>query len=174
MILTPDNEYAAVLDACVLYPMPLCDTLLRLAEEPAFYRPIWSEEILCEVSRTLIGQGYSEEQAKRRLRAMKEAFPEAMVDIPREIISGVSASLPDKKDCHVLAAAILSHANTVVTQNTRDFPNDCRDKYGILCQNADDFLIHQYWLGPEQVLEKLDYQAAHRKKERAALLAARV
>jgi hypothetical protein len=34
MILAQDNEYAAVLDACVLVPMPLCDTLLRLAEDP--------------------------------------------------------------------------------------------------------------------------------------------
>lgn len=51
MILTPDNEYAVVLDACVLVPMSLCDTLLRLAEEPAMYRPLWSDEILAEVSR---------------------------------------------------------------------------------------------------------------------------
>jgi len=53
MILTPDNEYAVVLDACVLVPMPLCDTLLRLAEEPAMYRPMWSEEILQEVGAAL-------------------------------------------------------------------------------------------------------------------------
>ena len=31
-----------VLDTCVLAPMPLCDTLLRLAEDPAFYMPRWS------------------------------------------------------------------------------------------------------------------------------------
>lgn len=33
------SQYVAVLDTCVLAPMPLCDTLLRLAEEPAFYIP---------------------------------------------------------------------------------------------------------------------------------------
>ena len=49
MILTRDNECAVLLDACVLVPMPLCDTLLRLAEEPALYRPLWSERILLEV-----------------------------------------------------------------------------------------------------------------------------
>jgi hypothetical protein len=38
MILTPDNEYSAVFDTCVLAPMPLCDVLLRGAEEPALYR----------------------------------------------------------------------------------------------------------------------------------------
>ncbi len=46
-------RYTAVLDACVLVPMPLCDTLLRLAEEPAVYRPVWSEQILLEVGNAL-------------------------------------------------------------------------------------------------------------------------
>jgi len=40
--------YAAVLDACVLVPTALCDTLLRLAEDQ-FYRPLWSPRILLEV-----------------------------------------------------------------------------------------------------------------------------
>lgn len=44
MILSQDNEYAALLDACVLVPMCLCDTLLRLAENPSMYRPLWSSE----------------------------------------------------------------------------------------------------------------------------------
>ena len=53
MILSQDNEYAVVLDACVLVPMPLCDTLLRLAEDPAMYRPLWSDKILQEVGAVL-------------------------------------------------------------------------------------------------------------------------
>jgi len=31
-----------VLDACVLMPVPLADTLLRMAEEPRLYSPKWS------------------------------------------------------------------------------------------------------------------------------------
>jgi len=34
-------QYTVVLDTCVLVPMPLCDTLLRLAEEPVLYVPKW-------------------------------------------------------------------------------------------------------------------------------------
>jgi hypothetical protein len=37
-----------VLDACVLYPIILCDTLLRLAES-GLYIPRWSATILEEV-----------------------------------------------------------------------------------------------------------------------------
>lgn len=33
------NAFVVVLDTCVMAPMPLCDTLLRLAEDPAFYMP---------------------------------------------------------------------------------------------------------------------------------------
>lgn len=169
MILTPDNEYAAVLDACVLYPMPLCDTLLRLAEEPAFYRPLWSDHILREVEKALESHGYSELQRRRRISIMREHFPEALVDVPEEIIKAIT-TLPDLKDCHVLAAAILSKANTIVTSNTKHFPHEALEKYGVLCQSADDFLIHQYYLAPEQILEKLDEQAADIKQERAWLL----
>ena len=82
MILTPDNEYSVVLDSCVLAPMPLCDTLLRLAEEPGLYRPLWSEEILHEVSHALEEFGYTQQQRDRRLQAMRTAFPEAIVDVP--------------------------------------------------------------------------------------------
>jgi len=83
MILTQDNEYAVVLDACVLIPMPLCDTLLRLAEDPSMYRPLWSDQILQEVGIALEKKlGYSTAQTGYRLARMKEAFPEALVCIP--------------------------------------------------------------------------------------------
>jgi hypothetical protein len=76
MLSTP-NQYIALLDACVLAPMPLCDLLLRLAEVPAFFVPRWSAEILQEVSATLKRFGYSDEQAERRLIAMRSAFEDA-------------------------------------------------------------------------------------------------
>ena len=42
------NLYVAILDTCALAPMPLCDTLLRLAENPPSYIPKWSPDILRE------------------------------------------------------------------------------------------------------------------------------
>ena len=72
MILTLDNEYSAVLDACVLVPMPLCDTLLRCAEEPALYRLLWSETILEEVHKALNQKlRYTLQQCDNRIRRMK-------------------------------------------------------------------------------------------------------
>lgn len=160
MILTQNNEYAAVLDACVLAPMPLCDTLLRLAEDPAFYRPLWSDEILQEVGDVLVHKlGLTTTQRDRRLRVMREEFPEALVRIPRKLPATFDCG-GDKDDRHVLAAAVKGQAHAIITSNTKDFLKECLDEYGILCQTPDDFLVHQFHLNPPLVLEKLDQQGA--------------
>ena len=65
----------AVLDACVLVPMPVADTILRLAEPPALYAPRWTNEILAEITRTLVVRfGKSREKALYREAAMREFF----------------------------------------------------------------------------------------------------
>jgi hypothetical protein len=74
------SQYITVLDACVLIPMPVVDTLLRLAEEPSFYTPKWSPHILEEVRKTLHDKfGYSPEQVRRRIEIMECTFPDAIV-----------------------------------------------------------------------------------------------
>lgn len=170
MILTPDNEYAAILDACVLVPMPLCDTLLRLAEEPAAFRPLWSNEILQEVAGAMVKKlGKTTKQAQHRIEQMQEAFPEALVSVPPGLLKAIDC-MPDAKDRHVLAAAIKGGAHAIVTQNLKHFPQSCLDEYGILCQSADDFLVHQFHLCAYQILEKLDIQASNLGLERATIL----
>jgi len=160
MIFTQENEYSAVLDACVLVPMALCDCLLRLAEEPALYRPFWSEEILAEVAQALRTDLWrSAEDVAWRLEQMRVAFPEAMVPVPAKLLKAVDC-LPDDNDRHVLAAAIMARANAIITQNTKHFPADCLSEFGVLCQTADHFLIHQFHLSPQAVLDKLDDQGA--------------
>jgi predicted nucleic acid-binding protein len=171
MIFTPGNDYSAVLDACVLVPMALCDLLLRLAEEPAMYRPLWSEQILTEMARALKTKLHrSSEAASWRRQQMKEAFPEAMVTVPSALLKAVEC-IPDKDDRHVLAAAIVAHANTIITQNSRHFPKECCEKYGVVCQKPDDFLIDQYHLHPQLVLDKLDDQAAGISQNREFVVA---
>ena len=171
MILTPENEYSVLLDACVLVPMPLCDTLLRLAEEPAFYRPLWSEQILQEVGSTLEQKFHkSTHQVERRLGFMREHFPEALVVVPDDLPKALTC-IPDENDRHVLAAAIRGGANAIVTLNYRDFPEDCLQQYGIMRQSPDDFLVHQFHLNSNLLLEKFDEQASLIREEREKLLA---
>ncbi len=101
---------------------------------------------------------------------MCEAFPEAMVTVPPELLRAVEC-MPDENDRHVLAAAIMARANTIVTQNTKHFPKECLGKFGVLCQTADDFLIHQYHLCPQLLLDKLDDQAAGIAQDRTYVIA---
>jgi predicted nucleic acid-binding protein len=171
MIFAPGNDYSAVLDACVLVPMALCDLLLRLAEEPAMYRPLWSEQILAEMAKALKTKLHrSTEAAAWRRQQMKQAFPEAMVTVPSALLKAVEC-IPDKDDRHVLAAAIMARADAIITQNTRHFPKDCCEKYGVFCQKPDDFLIDQYHLDAQQVLDKLDDQAAGISQSREFVVA---
>ena len=158
MLLTLDFEYTVVLDACVLVPMPLCETLLRLAEEPASYRPLWSDRILQEVGTALGRMKYSAKQVQRRLDAMLDAFPEAFVQVPDDLITALTC-IPDPKDRHVLAAAISGKADGILTLNDRDFPPECLAQHDIERLSPDEFLIHQYHLNPTAVLDKLDAQA---------------
>ncbi len=165
MISIHSRKYTAVLDACVLIPMCLCDTLLRFAEEPALYRPLWSELILKEVRNGLVSKiGLTAAQRDHRLREMQKAFPEAMTPSPPDLIEALSC-IPDANDRHVLASAISGRADAIVTQNIRDFPQSALNDYGVLCRTPDDFLIEQLTLREDTVMERLGAQATAIRKD---------
>jgi hypothetical protein len=69
-------RYTAVLDACVLVPIALADTLLRVAEK-GLYRPLWSDRILTEAQEATeeIHPGID---VSKRFTNMREAFGDAM------------------------------------------------------------------------------------------------
>jgi predicted nucleic acid-binding protein len=159
MILTQNNEYSAILDTCVLAPMPLCDTLLRCAEEPALYRVSWSEETIAELHRTLLKFGLSTLQANRRVTEMQRAFPESLIRVPTALLAALP-DIPDPSDRHVIASAILVKADVIGTSNLKDFPKNALDSFHLLVQSPDEFLLHQYHLNPWTMLEKLDNQAS--------------
>lgn len=151
------SDYPVMLDACVLLPMPLADTLLRMAETPRLYIPKWSAEILREVTRNLTGKwNKTEEQARRREDALRKYFPEALVE-DYEHLTPVMQN--DEKDRHVLAASVASGTKLIVTYNSRDFSKESREPYGIECQGPSTFLIGLYDLDPGIVVQKLSEQA---------------
>jgi predicted nucleic acid-binding protein len=114
--------YAAVLDANVLVPSALCDTLLRLAAD-GFYRPLWSEQILKEVEHAIlrIRPELDPIRVARRIDAMRAAFIDANVEGWEEVAAGLD--LPDPDDRHVLAAAIAGGAQAIVTVQREGLPD---------------------------------------------------
>lgn len=124
-----------------------------------------------EVQKGLEGPrfGYSAEQVGRRIRLMNAAFPEALHRVPQDLIDSI-AGLPDPSDRHVVALAIHAQAHTIVTDNVRDFPTEVLSPHDVTVLPADEFLVHQYHLDPEVMLEKLDRQAAGIRKQRGDIL----
>ncbi len=127
-----------LLDACVLFPTVMREMLLGAASEGAF-QPLWSDRILEEWARATrkLPQG-SEAIARAEIALIKADWPGAMVAADL----GLEATLwlPDHDDVHVLAAAIVGHADVLMTLNRRDFPNHTLARYGIVRREPDGVL----------------------------------
>lgn len=142
----------AVLDANVLFPMILRDTLLRIAAAGC-YQVHWSERILDEMLRNLVLQHrVSAAGGKHLAKQMKRAFPEANIQGWEPLEATMTN---DPKDRHVAAAAAHIGAATIVTQNLKDFANLPN---GISAQSADDFLVGRFKLLPDLVMVALRKQ----------------
>lgn len=85
----------------------------------------------------MIRKGISEEEAYKRANVMNEAFPDALVKNYEPLI--ISLSLPDVNDKHVLAAAIKTNADLIITNNIKDFPEGYLSSFGLKAKKPDDF-----------------------------------
>lgn len=150
--------YAVLLDACVLVPNALCDTLLRLAES-GFYRPLWSQQILDEVKYAVlkVHPELGEDRVESRIAAMSGAFDDALVVGWEQTCAGLD--LPDPDDRHVLAAAIKGGAQSLVTFNLKDFPSQSLAATDVEVVHPDEFLLDQLDLFPGLALQVLHEQA---------------
>ena len=134
----------AVLDACVLYPPVLRDLLLGCAEA-GLYEPKWSDRILEEWARATVKLGPAAEmQARGVAVVMREVFPRATVAAAPGIEGRLV--LPDPNDAHVLAVAIASGADAIVTFNAQDFPRHVLAAEGLDRRDPDGFLW-ELWSG---------------------------
>jgi hypothetical protein len=145
------RSYTVLLDACVLYPAPLRDLLMRLAVD-GLYHARWTYEIHDEWIRNLNKNrpdiGLGKLHATRDL--MIDAVPDGIITNYEKIID--SMDLPDSNDRHVLAAGIVGHVDAIVTFNIRDFPEHSVKPYDIEIIHPDDFIVLQYGLDKLRVL----------------------
>ena len=150
--------FIVLVDANVLFPLTLRDTVLRAAAAD-LYQLRWSDEILDEVERNLVSTNtMSVDKAARLREHMVKYFPEAMV-ASHESLS--PAMRNDPKDRHVVAAAVKAGAQVIVTANLKHF-TPLPD--GIEAQSPDDFLCHLFDLDSEGFVEILREQAADLRK----------
>lgn len=147
---TEVNRFTVVYDACVLYPAPLRDLLMRLALTD-LYRARWSDEIHDEWITAVLRNrpDLSREQLERTRSLMNAHVRDALVDGHQPLIPALQ--LPDPDDRHVLAAAIRCGADLIITFNLDDFPEHTLASHGLGACHPDPFLIDQLHLDAVRV-----------------------
>ncbi|MEB2776784.1 PIN domain-containing protein [Algoriphagus sp. D3-2-R+10] len=143
-------RFTCVLDTNVIYPIDIRDLLFWFASYDLF-TPKWSKHIFCEWENVMKRKGISDEEIKKRLNKAQLAFPDALVDNYETLVN--SLKLPDEKDRHVLAAAIKTNANIIVTNNMKDFPKEYLASFGLTAKTADDFITDTIDLNTDLALE---------------------
>jgi predicted nucleic acid-binding protein len=113
----------AVLDACTIYSNLRRDVFMWLAVHDV-YEPKWTNKILdewigrlAENNPTVSREKLERTRGKMNIHAEQALIPE---DEYTPLIAALS--LPDADDRHVLAAAIASGSQAIVTMNLKDFP----------------------------------------------------
>lgn len=153
-------DYPVLLDANVLAEEAVSDLFMRLAEEPRLLIPRWTETIWDETRRTLIHKlGWPQEIAESRITAAQEAFPDSMVE---DFESYIDQCENDPKDRHILAAAIRSKTETIVTMNVRHFREEHLAPWGVNAALPGDYLRVIYDLDAGVVVSVLHQMAQKR------------
>lgn len=134
--------FVVLYDANVLYPSTLRDLLIRIAQS-GMVQAKWTDQILDEVFDSLTRQRPNLDS--RRLARTRELMCRAVRDC---LVVGYeplieSLTLPDPDDRHVLAAAIKSRSQVIVTNNVRDFPADVLAPWNIETKAPDDIVLDQ-------------------------------
>lgn len=150
--------FIAVYDACVLFPAPLRDLLLRLAET-GVVRARWTDDILDETFRSIAATrpDIAPERLERTRRMMCAAIEDCLVTGHEGLADHLL--MPDPDDRHVLAAAIRCSAQTIVTMNLKDFPARVLGPLNIEAQHPDIFVLDLLDLAPGLVLAVVKAQA---------------
>jgi hypothetical protein len=127
----------AVIDSCVIFGMPLCDTLLRAAEQN-LYQIVLSRKILEDATRNMVIKGrLKPDKEEYYQQQIINAFPDCFVEAPAELTESMTNAMSDR---HVAATAIASNASYIVTFNLKDFPKTSLANYDLDAIHPDRFL----------------------------------
>lgn len=151
-----------VLDACVLYPASLRSLMMWLAVEEVIL-PKWTDEIHEEWISNLLKKrsDLTREKLEETRRKMDEKGGDCIVTGHERHID--SLTLPDMDDRHVLAAAIESGADAIITWNIKDFPKRELKKHGLEVQTPDQLIC-------TLLAERLENVLSAMRQHRASLI----
>lgn len=151
------SRFTVVYDACVLYPAPLRDALMRLAMTNLF-KAHWTQTIHDEWKSAVLKNNPQLSSAKldRTQDLMDQHAGDALVEGYTPLIE--TLTLPDPNDRHVLAAAIHANASAIITHNLKDFPEELLAPYSIEALHPDEFIYLQIEISPSLCLTAFKHQ----------------
>lgn len=105
------------------------------------FRARWSDMIHNEWIRNLLANrpDLTQEQLTRTKDLMNANVRGCLVSGFEPLIEAVE--LPDSNDRHVVAAAIHTRAEAIVTFNLKDFPDNALDKFNLKAIHPDEFIM---------------------------------
>ena len=159
-----------IFDTCVLYPTVLRKILLGVAKE-GLYKPVWSTQILDEwIHVTRKKNPIGQDTILAQVALLKFQWPNSLVkDYDFDIRS---LWLPDENDVHVLASAISSDAEAILTLNRKDFPKKILKDYGIVRYSPDE-MLKSLWIDNSEIISRVvenEFESAKQNLERKLTL----
>ena len=144
-----------LVDACVLYSA-CCRDILIQCDIDGHLRLRWTKLILAETQHSLLRRrpDLNSAQIRRTFKLMNQACPDALQISDKQ--PHLQLNLPDPDDNHILAAAINTNSEIILTFNLKDFPSGILNQYKIKAQNPDDWLSKFYQSKPNDLLFSLE------------------
>lgn len=158
-------DFKVCLDACVLANQSVCDLLLRLAETPRLFCPVFSEQILKEVRNVhleKLKRPWPSPLADKWQREVRAHFPEALVEGFEHLQSLMTN---EEGDRHVLAAAVWGQAEVIVTFNLKHFRDQDLAPWNIRAYHPQEYLTILYEMSPEIVVSRIYEVSVKLKRE---------
>jgi predicted nucleic acid-binding protein len=138
-----------LIDTCVLFPTVMREVVLGAAQAGLF-TPMWSARILEEWARAATKLGAEGEmQARAEVALLQAAWPDATQKPAPHVEARLW--LPDDNDIHVLAVAVDSSADMLMTLNAKDFPRGTLADEGIVRIDPDGYLMQLWAENPDRI-----------------------
>lgn len=152
-----------LLDANVIYGQTLRDTFMHLAANRVI-EVRWTNQIHEEWIAALL-----EKRSDLTREALLQVRDLMNLHAADSFVTGYESlieklDLPDPDDRHVLAAAIHSGYQTLVTLNAKDFPRRTLERHNIELQRPDAFLVELLNNEPNAVIRAAKQQRAQLRK----------
>lgn len=155
------STFTAVIDANVFFGARLTSLVLFLAQTKMF-RARWTEQIHEEWMRNVHEkQSVPLDKLERRRDLINKSILDCQVTGYENLVG--SFGLPDAGDEHVVAAAVKTRADVIVTFNLHDFPSKILSPLGIEARHPDEFLMDLFGISAEMFIEALKEDFGHYK-----------